>query len=62
MALTERIKQLIGIRGDQNRILKEKFSVFSDVIFGNHNSEAVKRFRLAFRSLVLPLLMENKDE
>ncbi|MBE6376533.1 MAG: AI-2E family transporter [Lentisphaerae bacterium] len=59
MALTERIKQLIGIRGDQNRILKEKFSVFSDVIFGNHNSEAVKRFRLAFRSLVLPLLMEN---
>ena len=59
MALTERIKQLIGVRGDQNRILKEKFSVFSDVIFGNHNSETVKRFRLAFRSLVLPLLTEN---
>ena len=39
--------------------MREKFAIVTDLLLGSQSSDEVRSFRLAFQSLVYPLLLKN---
>ena len=55
----ERLKNILGLRNQTNRILKEKFAAITSLVFDSISDEKTRRYRLAFQSLVYPLMVSN---
>ena len=55
----ERLKQVLGFRQNPSRNLREKFAAITELVFGGQSHEKTGVFRMAFLSLVHPLLVKN---
>ncbi len=59
MITFERLKNILGLRNQTNRILKEKFAAITTLVFDSISDEKTRRYRLAFQSLVYPLMVSD---
>lgn len=55
----ERLKSILETRYQPNRYLKERFAAITSLVFNTLSDENAQRYRLAFQSLVHPLMVKN---